>query len=99
MSKKIEEFLSLLWSPFLVSWQPTGLLTLWRLQNRISSHHNLYDLAAVSDEAAACDAQGKDVYFGVGLRAPGLKPTRLGCETDVVAWPGMWLDLDLAAPG
>jgi len=42
---------------------------------------------------------GHDVYFGVGLRRPGLTRRQRGTADQVLAVPGFWADLDIARPG
>ncbi len=43
--------------------------------------------------------QNKDVYFGCGLLKRNLGTRSRGTINDVVAIPGIWLDIDLKGPG
>ena len=41
----------------------------------------------------------KDIYVGVGLRKAGLGEAKRGTDMDVIAFPGLVADFDLAGPG
>ena len=70
-----------------------GFLTLWTRQDKLSYFFKYAAMAAKkADELAA----NKDVYFGLGLRKQALPPDRRGEYPDVIAIPGLWLDIDIA---
>jgi hypothetical protein len=76
-----------------------GYLSLWRKDTKESGHFALpADFAGVAARALAA-AKETDVYFGVGLRGRDLGKRERGGDPDVVAIPGLWLDLDIAGPG
>lgn len=93
MSDEVRSFLELLWSR-----RSFGSLTLWTLPSRMSVHLPLADFAVCASAASGLDVPGVQVYFGCGSRRDGLPPNRRGYKADVVAVPGLWLDLDLAGP-
>lgn len=70
-------------------------LTLWTLPDKKSHHLPLKDLAAVAQKALELDADGKDVYFGVALRLPGLPASQRGGKTELCAVTALWLDIDM----
>lgn len=72
-----------------------GLLTLWRGDTKRSTWIAAGEPAKV-DEAVerALKTRGADLYFGLGLRRA--KTAGRGEAADVVAIPGVWIDLDFA---
>lgn len=89
-------------------------LTLWRLPGRGSRHvppsrvqEGLDAFADVEVSTGAITAsKGASgppsthaLYFGVGLRQPGLDPYSRGEDADTVAWPGVWVDVDFGTTG
>jgi putative DNA primase/helicase len=70
-------------------------VTLWTLPDRVSRHLPLADLTNVAKTALDLDAQGKDVYFGVALRCPGLTARERGGKGDLGAVTALWLDIDI----
>lgn len=77
----------------------SGYLSLWRGDTKRSRHFPLpgdfTDLAA----KALSVAETTDVYVGVGLRARDVGESERGRASEVVAIPGLWLDLDVRGPG
>lgn len=77
---------------------PSSFLTLWQLQGPRSYHFSLRDfetgLAEAEAHAIRQNDAGYEMYFGVGLRDQDLG-FKLGLETQVIAWPGLWLDIDI----
>lgn len=72
-------------------------LTLWTLKDQRSRHLRFstpQDLEIIAQRAETLDAEGQEVYFGVGLRRHA--PSGLGFESEVSAWPGFWVDVDIA---
>jgi hypothetical protein len=57
-----------------------------------------HDLNAVVEAADALSAAGSDVYFGVGLRTPGLGAHERGRKVSVIMVPGFWADIDIEPP-
>lgn len=100
----ISEFLKLLYPQFVEpprdeDGDPSGraYLTLWTLADQKSRHlsfHEDSDLAAIEQKAEILDSQGQNVYFGVGLRG-WTPPKKLGYDSEIVAWPGFWVDVDI----
>jgi len=72
-------------------------ITLWTLPDKRSVHLPLGDITNIAKRAVALDAEGKDVYFGVALRYPGLPPERRGTKEELVASCAFWLDIDIAS--
>lgn len=73
--------------------------SLWNRQTRESQHlavpHDLSSSQRFDQTVSDLVAQGKDVYFGVGLRRPMLTKAQRGKVADVRGLPGFWLDIDL----
>ena len=68
---------------------------LWRKDRKLSLLVHLHRLEAV----LSANLDGKkvpDLYFGVGLQRQDrvLQGSKRGTERDVVALPGLWMDLD-----
>lgn len=74
----------------------TGRQLVFRKSGSKSRFHDRIDEAAVEATKMAADT---DIYFGVGLRRPGLKSNRRGRNEDVLFLPGFCADLDAAKPG
>ena len=64
-----------------------------------SFHVEATKLEAAAGLALALDDGGESVYFGCGIRVSGISQYRRGRGDEVIAVPGVWCDLDLAAPG
>jgi hypothetical protein len=75
---------------------PPGWLTLWLLPSTHTHWFRATNLDKAADYAAQC-ATHCDVYFGVGLRRDRLVKGR-GESTDVIALPGLYIDIDLKHP-
>jgi putative DNA primase/helicase len=70
-----------------------GHILIWRLSDKMSKWFT-------DHEKAAKHAVGRpNVYVGVGLRPRALGGNRRGGSEDVIAIPGIWLDLDTEGPG
>lgn len=55
--------------------------------------HHVSDLGAAAKDAATLD---RNVYFGLGLRRSKLPGSQRGCIKDVIALPGLWVEIDCA---
>lgn len=86
----LARFLSALWPDLDGRW-----CLFWGAPSKRSSW--VSDVGA--DELAAIDiwAAKENVYIGCGLRGANLGPTLRGEKADVVAIPGVWLDIDYGA--
>jgi hypothetical protein len=67
-----------------------GQVSLWDGHTKLSSHG--VNIGGVSTPIVGLG----DVYFGVGTRRPGLPAEKRGGKADIVALPGLFVDLDLA---
>lgn len=65
----------------------------------LKSYHFRISDPELEIAAAALDAEGLNVYHGVGLHGADLGVHVRGTKKDVVALPGFWVDIDLAGPG
>lgn len=76
-------------------------LSLWERQGKASAHVPMVpgweDVAARL--AATWDAEGRDVYFGVGLRRGDLGRWKRGARKDVGWVPGLFVDIDFGTSG
>ncbi len=95
----VEEFLRLLYAGA----PPDAAVSLWAMPSKLSRHLPASDLHRVALAAYVADgnggAGGSDVYFGVGLRRPGLPAESRGGKRDVVWLPALFLDLDVGTVG
>jgi hypothetical protein len=74
-----------------------GWLTIWLWPTK----HTQWFHATHLDQAAAYavkQAQSCDAYVGVGLRRKPLDRAKRGDVREVIAIPGLWMDLDLQHP-
>lgn len=75
-----------------------GNLTFWFYPSKKSAHIALPTFWAMSDEDLADlhrdNENGENVYFGLGLRRPGLPAKKQGGKKDIVALPGFAIDID-----
>lgn len=71
-----------------------GVLPLFLLPSRRTLWQPPAQIRALLHEAKPYVAS-EDVYFGIGLHARAAQEGR-GDETDVIALPGLWCDLDIA---
>lgn len=74
----------------------TGYLTLFTVDSERTYWHPSANLAEAAAQAVELSSV-TDVYAGVGLRGKRLLRGRGGSQ-DVVAIPGIWIDLDIAGP-
>lgn len=72
---------------------PPGWRVIWTKQDK---HSWWFPAANVSEAANRCREQAGycDVYFGLGLQKDRLTTSKRGKATDVIAIPGLWLDVD-----
>lgn len=75
------------------SMSPESRLLIWTLPGKRSDWSK--SPAAAAEKVNDLKAE-HDVYFGLGLRAPGFGVSRRGDSADVLALPGLWGDFDLA---
>lgn len=75
--------------------QHRGVVTLWTKQNK-RTHY--YATAEPLAKQVLDLRHNTDVYFGIGLRRKNLGEYSRGSESDIVALPGAWLDVDLTSP-
>jgi putative DNA primase/helicase len=73
-----------------------GWLTIWTLPNKATAWFPADQLERAATYATD-QAHTHDVYFGVGLRQRKLDKGR-GGEGDVLAIPGLWIDIDIKHP-
>ncbi len=74
---------------------PSGYLTLWTQQDHATQWLKASQGQKAAQEAAHL-AKEMDVYYGVGLRERELDSRQRGTTDDVIAIPGLWLDVDIA---
>ena len=86
----MQDFLSTLYGDGLADSQRVLVFSLPAARGR---HFSAIAAAALY---AGKQAETQDVYFGVGLA--GSSFGHKNCATDIVAVPGVWADIDLAAP-
>lgn len=70
-------------------------LSLFNPQTKANVHCDSDDFSVIEEWLEA----KHDVYFGLGLRRPGLNQYQRGKAEDVVALPGFWLDIDIGKDG
>jgi hypothetical protein len=79
-----------------------GNLTFWFYPSKKSVHVPLSIFATFEEDDIAAlhrdNEAGENVYIGLGLRRDGLPPSKQGGKADIVAIPGLALDIDLANP-
>lgn len=76
----------------------SGYLTLWEPKSKRTRYYSPDQIETLLTEATRL-SQTIDVYFGVGLRKDRLTPQKRGTEADIVAIPGVWIDIDIAGAG
>lgn len=100
MRSEVATFVDLLWGSVTRS---LGYLTLWhkdaKQRGGTSLHVELQNQQLVQGAAESWTEQGIDTYFGVGLRDANLGHYRQGKASQIAALPGLFIDVDLAAPG
>lgn len=74
-----------------------GKIAIWSKQDKSTSFFTADELAQ-AEKYCLKKAQTSDVYFGVGLVRDDLTNGR-GKAEDVIAIPGLWLDIDIGAAG
>ncbi len=86
-SNDLQRFLEAVWPDLDGRW-----LLFWGAPSKRSS----WVQSITPDELAAIDiwAAKENVYVGCGLRGANLGPTERGKKADVMAIPGVWLDID-----
>lgn len=85
---EIQEFFGALYSP-----KPPGWLVIWTRQDKLSRWYkagNLKEIAVKCHELSPA----YDVYFGLGLQGQKQGSNQRGRADDVIAIPGLWLDID-----
>jgi hypothetical protein len=90
------EFLESLYSHF-----DDGYLTLFSIDRSANRgrHTNWFDVNDIAGITAAADGMpDRDVWFGLATRSQPLPYGARGGDTDCVAIPAMWLDIDIAGP-
>jgi putative DNA primase/helicase len=79
-----------------------GNLTFWFFPSKKSAHLSLAALKELTDEDLEDlhrdNRAGAHIYFGLGLRRPGLTSSKQGGKQDIVALPGFALDIDIHHP-
>lgn len=85
---KAQGFFSLLYGP-----KPPGWLVIWTKQDKLS---RWYEADNINEIVAKCHelAPTYDVYFGLGLQEQKQGSNQRGRADDVIAIPGLWLDID-----
>ncbi len=92
----MKNFLHALWPH-----PPAGDLSILLLPSTRTISAPLSDVLDADDDAdheLRAMVTGENVYFGVGLRTPGLAPGKRGGKQSVVAMPGWVIDFDFAHP-
>ena len=89
-----KDFLTLIWPRGI---EP-GVLTLWDLSTKQSSHFSNID-TFVEAARAIDDSPNGQAFFGVASRRPGLSPGEQGSGSQLVALPGLFLDVDFGRSG
>lgn len=75
-------------------------LTVWSGTSKLSAHLLVDDIARAARWAERLDARGEDAYVGCALRRSDLEDaTKRGGKADLVALPGLWVDLDVGTEG
>jgi len=79
-----------------------GFFSIWEMPGKQSRHVDA-SKPGWQDEAAAqiaaWDAEGRNVFFGVGLRSKDFGPKHRGTKRDIVVVFGFWADIDIGGPG
>jgi hypothetical protein len=97
--KRMRELLAALWKT--ADSLDNGALTIWINPGKLSLHmpaRNILTLDAESVADLHDIAGNRNVYFGLGLRVEGLDEDRQGGKSEIVAMPGLWLDIDFYNP-
>lgn len=76
---------------------PQGCLALWSLSDKKTQWFEANELALIAETALQLAAQD-DVYFGLGLQRECLTENQRGTAKDVIAIPGLWIDIDVKDP-
>lgn len=90
-------FLQQLWPPALFA-SLGGVVVVAKLRKGKDGSFVAVAHAASLEEATAVterEADSGNIYYGVALRRPGLHPQATGRKDDLVAFPGVWLDVDI----
>ncbi|MDJ0305374.1 DUF927 domain-containing protein [Dehalobacter sp.] len=87
------EFLKALYGDF-----ESGYLYLWTLPDRITWCFSVSELNTMITAAKAIQDE-RDVYFGLGSSVRKLEPKERIKPKDVSCLPGLWMDIDVLAPG
>lgn len=78
-----------------------GYLTIWEMPGKSSLHYPIRDVLSCSEadvRELLAQLEGHNVYFGHGLRCPGLPSEQRGTKKHVNWIPGYVLDIDLFNP-
>ena len=75
-----------------------GYLTLFIKPDNRAFHIPATTLREAAHLALSLSKDGRDVYFGVGLRRENLGERQRGGNEDVIILPGLWADLDIQGP-
>lgn len=74
------------------------VISIWNRQDKNTLHvappHDTSSADAFDSAVQKLVDQGKDAYYGVGLRRPALLKTQRGKVSDVRGLPGLFLDID-----
>ncbi len=95
----LKSFFEILWPGL----PPLGHVSFLVLPLRRAVHLPLEQIATMTDDDLAdmhaTNERGQNIYFGLGLRCPGLSSYRVGRTKDVVAIPAFAVDIALYRPG
>jgi len=79
--------------------EAAGYLSIWQKDTKISTHFKLPALFGGLASRILVSAERDDVYYGVGLRGRDCGGAQRGKAQDVVAIPGLWMDIDVVGSG
>lgn len=71
-----------------------GYMYLWTLPDRQTHWYSVTDIKKAASTALRLSTEHKDVYYGVGLTGSKKTAKQRAESHDVVAMPGVWMDLD-----
>jgi len=72
---------------------PSGYMSIWTKQNKVTHWFEAGNTKKIASRCLEL-APSYDVYFGLGLQPRKLSSRGRGKAADVIAIPGIWLDID-----
>ena len=75
----------------------SGFVSLWTSERKRSWHLPVAEIDRLSRLAREL-SRSANVYCGIGIRGQDFGAARRGSYDDVIAIPGLWIDIDVAGP-